>query len=114
MRFLIGSTVYAFAGGNNCGGWTSVGSWSASFNAPATSSTTCNSYQNTLSLAAGFTQVCIVNACGGGCDCADYVNFAGQIQLNGYSTTTALNTATITNPICVRPTRQPTFTPTGN
>ena len=48
-----------------------------------------------------------------GCAAGDFVNFAGQIQLNGYSTSTALNIATIANPICVRPTRQPTYTPTG-
>eukprot|EP01036_Dinobryon_divergens_P035185 gene35185-45570_t len=69
VTFLIGSTLYAFAGGNNCGGWTTVSSWPTTFDTAPISSGICNSFRNILNVAAGFT---------------------GQIQLNGYSTSTPL------------------------
>jgi len=104
VKFLLGSTQYIYSS-NVCSGWTSLGSWPSSFNNYASTSNTCNemwSQSSLSSLSAGFTEVCVVNTCGA-CSCADYVNFAGQLKVFGYSTTTALSTGTLYNPRCAVP-----------
>ena len=80
-----------------------MGSWPTTFDTAPTSSGICNSFRNIFNVAAGFTQVCIVNACGAGCNCTDSVRFAGQIQLNGYSTSTPLGTGVAPFPACSIP-----------
>jgi hypothetical protein len=106
VLFSVGSTQYEY-GTTVCSGWRSLGSWSSIFDSPSSSSDTCNtmmsSSYSSLSLSAGFTQVCVVNTCSL-CKCTDYVTFAGQLQVIGFSTTTALSSATIKSPSCSMPT----------
>ena len=97
------SVYYGGPSGNSCSGWSSLSSWPTSFNYYA-SSTTCNymTSPNTFGLAAGFTGVCIMNSCGS-CSCADYRTYAGQLQIIGFSTSSAVGPATIASPACSFP-----------
>ena len=107
VKFTYPSQASVYYGGsssNVCSGWSSLSSWPINFDTAAPSSTTCNylSSPNTFSLSAGFTGVCIMNTCGY-CRCADYRTYTGQLQIIGFSTTSAIGTATIASPACSFP-----------
>ena len=107
VKFSYPSQASVSYGGSSyavCSGWSSLSYWPTSFNTAAPSSTTCNylSSPNTFSLSAGFTGVCIMNTCGY-CRCAAYRTYTGQLQIIGFSTTSAIGTATIASPACSFP-----------
>ena len=78
-------------GDNLCGDWISLGSWPTSVTSPMTSSTPCHfiSTPSPLRLSPGFTEVCIVNTCGN-CKCPNIIQFIGQLEIRGFSTSTPL------------------------
>lgn len=104
VKFSYPSQASVYYGGSSlsvCSGWSSLSYWPTIFNTAAPSSTTCNylSSPNTFSLSAGFTGVCIMNTCGS-CRCTDYRTYTGQLQIIGFSTTSAVGAATIASPAC--------------
>ena len=103
VKFTYPSQSSVYYGGSSyavCSGWSSLSYWPTRFNTAAPSSTTCNylSSPNTFSLSAGFTGVCIMNVM-----CTDYRTYSGQLQIIGFSTTSAVGPATIVSPACSFP-----------
>ena len=92
VKFAYDSDDKQFVyGGNLCGDWISLGSWPTSVTSPMTSSTQYHfiSTPSPLRLSPGFTEVCIVNTCGN-CKCPNIIQFIGQLELRGFSTSTPL------------------------
>ena len=92
VKFAYDSDDKQFVYGDNlCGDWISLGSWPTSVTGPTTSSTQYHfiSSPSPLRLSPGFTEVCIVNTCGN-CKCPNVIQFIGQLEIRGFSTSTPL------------------------
>ena len=92
VKFAYDSDDKQFVYGDNlCGDWILLGSWPTSVTGPTTSSTQYHfiSTPSPLRLSPGFTEVCIVNTCGN-CKCPNVIQFIGQLEIRGFSTSTPL------------------------
>ena len=92
VKFAYDSDDKQFVYGDNlCEDWILLGSWPTSVTSPTASSTQYHfiSTPSPLRLSPGFTEVCIVNTCGN-CKCPNVIQFIGQLEIRGFSTSTPL------------------------